>query len=240
MSAIGDEADSDWDKVEIYEAGLSSEAPYIAHSITGGFTMMDDLARFRYAGATVREMMKAAAAKNWNVSLGEIETHKGVATHKPSGRKASYGDLAAAARDVPVPKDPTLKTRADWNLIGKWVQRVDIPEKVDGSAIYPIDMDLPGMLVGVGRSDTPTTRRSAGSTLPTLKVPGVKKVVQVPEFAVGYPQALLVLADNYYAATLGAQELRVVWDNYPANQAEQPRDHGQDPGSRRPARAPAH
>ena len=54
MSAIVDEADSDWDKVEIYEAGLSSEAPYISHSITGGFTMMDDLARFRHAGATVR------------------------------------------------------------------------------------------------------------------------------------------------------------------------------------------
>lgn len=219
MSAIVDEADSDWDKVEIYEAGLSSEAPYIAHSITGGFTMMDDLARFRHAGATVRAMMKAAAASTWKVLEGEIETHKGVASHKPSGKKATYGDLVKVARDLPVPTDITLKTRAEWDLIGKWVPRVDIPEKVDGSAIYPIDMDLPGMLVGmpvIGYTYGSTVRWYDAST--ALKVPGVKKVVEVPVFASGYPQALLVLADSYYAATLGAQELRVVWNNYPANQ----------------------
>ena len=123
------------------------------------------------------------------------------------------------ARDLPVPTDITLKTRAEWDLIGKWVQRVDIPEKVDGSAIYPIDMDLPGMLTAVpviGYTYGSTVRWYDDST--TLKVPGVKKVVEVPRFASGYPQALLVLADNYYAATLGAQELRVVWNSYPANQ----------------------
>ena len=95
MSAIVDEADSDWDKVEIYEAGLSSEAPYIAHSITGGFTMMDDLARFRHAGATIRTMMKTAAANTWKVPVEEIETHKGVASHKASGKTATYGDLVS-------------------------------------------------------------------------------------------------------------------------------------------------
>jgi isoquinoline 1-oxidoreductase beta subunit len=202
MSAIVDEADSDWDKVEVYEAGLTSEAPYIAHSITGGFTMM-----------------KTAAANTWKVPLGEVETHKGVASHKASGKTATYGDLVKAARDLPIPTDITLKTRAEWDLIGKWVQRVDIPEKVDGSAIYPIDMDLPGMLVGVpviGYTYGSTVRWFDAST--TLKVPGVKKVVEVPVFASGYPQALLVLADDYYAATLGAQELRVVWNSYPANQ----------------------
>jgi Cytochrome bd terminal oxidase subunit I/[2Fe-2S] binding domain/Molybdopterin-binding domain of aldehyde dehydrogenase len=219
MSAIVDEADSDWDKVEIYEAGLSSEAPYIMHSITGGFTMTDDLARLRHAGATVRAMMKAAAASTWNVPVGEIETHKGVASHKASGKQATYGDLVVVARDLPVPADVTLKSRAEWNLIGKWVPRVDIPDKVNGSAIYAMDMELPGMLVGVpviGYTYNSTVRWYDDST--TLKVPGVKKVVEVPVFASGYPQALLVLADNYYAATLGAQELRVVWNNYPANQ----------------------
>src|SRR5262249_32709039 len=58
ISVIVDEADSDWDKVEIYEAGLSSEAPYISHSLTGGFVWKDDLSRLRHAGATVRSLMK--------------------------------------------------------------------------------------------------------------------------------------------------------------------------------------
>jgi len=90
---------------------------------------------------------------------------------------------------------------------------------VNGSAIYAMDMKLPGMLVGVpvvGYTYGSTVRWYDDST--ALKVPGVKKVVEVPVFASGYPQALLVLGDNYYAATLGAQELRVVWNNYPANQ----------------------
>src|SRR5262249_54946480 len=149
ISVIVDEADSDWDKVEVYEAGLSSEAPYIAHSITGGFTMMDDLARLRHAGATVRALMKAAAARIWSVPGDEVETNKGVASHRASGKTASYGARVKTARDLPVPSDLKLKTRSEWHLIGKWVPRIDIPEKVDGSAIYPIDMDLPGMLVGV-------------------------------------------------------------------------------------------
>jgi len=219
MSAIVDEADADWDKVEVYEAGLSSEAPYISHSITGGFTMMDDLARLRHAGATVRAMMKSAAASIWKVPAAEIETYKGVASHLASGQTSNYGDLVKTARDLPLPANVTLKTPSEWQLIGKWVPRIDIPEKVDGSAIYPIDMDLPGMLVGVpviGYTYNSTVRWYDDST--TLKVPGVKKVVEVPVFASGYPQALLVLADNYYAASLGAQELRVVWNDYPANQ----------------------
>ena len=221
ISVIVDEADSDWDKVEIYEAGLSSEAPYISHSLTGGFVWKDDLSRLRHAGATIRSLMKAAAASTWKVPVDQVETHKGVATHKASGKTANYGDLVKTARDLPVPKesDVKLKARSDWQLIGKLVPRVDIPEKVNGSAIYPMDMDLPGMLVGVpviGYTYGSTVRWYDDST--TLKVPGVKKVVKVPMFASGYPEALLVLADNYYNATLGAQELRVVWNDFPANQ----------------------
>jgi isoquinoline 1-oxidoreductase beta subunit len=165
--------------------------------------------------------MKAAAASTWKVPVDQVETHKGVATHKASGKTANYGDLVKTARDLPVPKesDVKLKARSDWQLIGKVVPRVDIPEKVNGSAIYPMDMDLPGMLVAVpviGYTYGSTVRWYDDST--TLKVPGVKKVVKVPMFASGYPEALLVLADNYYNATLGAQELRVVWNDYPANQ----------------------
>jgi len=221
VSVLVDEADSDWDKVEIYEAGLSSEAPYISHSLTGGFVWKDDLTRLRHAGATIRSLMKAAAASMWKVPVDEIETYKGVASHLASGKTANYGDLVKTARDLPVPSegDVKLKSRSEWQLIGKLVPRVDIPEKVNGSAIYPMDMELPGMLVGV-----PVIGYTWGSTIrwyddsTTLKVPGVKKVVKVPVFASGYPEALLVVAEDYYAATLGAQELRVVWNDYPRNQ----------------------
>ena len=111
MSAIVDEADSDWDKVEIYEAGLSSEAPYIMHSITGGFTMTDDFARLRHAGSTVRAMMKAAAASIWKVPVNEIETKKGVASHKASGN--SRPTATRGGGGTLIPTDIKLKTRAE-------------------------------------------------------------------------------------------------------------------------------
>ena len=233
MSAIVDEADSDWDKVEIYEAGLTSEAPYISHSITGGFTMMDDLARFRHAGATVRTMMKTAAANTWKVPVEEIETHKGVASHKASGKTATYGDLVRAARDLPVPTDITLKTRAEWDLIGKWVQRVDIPEKVDGSAIYPIDMDLPGMLVAVpviGYTYGSTVRWFDAST--TLKVPGVKKVVEVPKFAQWLSPGIAGARGQLLRRIPGGARAARGLEQLPRQSIEQRRDQGQAPGSR--------
>src|SRR5215472_13211621 len=50
-------------------------------------------------------LMKAAAASTWKVPVDQVETHKGVATHKASGKTANYGDLVKTARDLPVPKE---------------------------------------------------------------------------------------------------------------------------------------
>jgi isoquinoline 1-oxidoreductase beta subunit len=219
MATIVDEADSDWEKVEIFTAPLTSDTPYLMHSITGGFTMTDDFGLLGHAGATVRMMMKTAAAKVWNVPVEEVETHKGEAHHKASGRKTTYGELVPTARDLPIPSDFPLKSPDERQLIGKWIPRVDIPAKVDGSAVYPMDIDLPGMLVGV-----PVIGYTYGSTSywyddsATLRVPGVKQVVKVPVMGSGYPEALVVLADNYHNAYLGAQHLQVDWNDYPADQ----------------------
>src|SRR5262249_10785017 len=124
-----DEADSDWDNVQIYMAPLASETPYAMHSITGGLTMMDNFTYLRHAGATVRAMMKAAAAQVWSVPVEEITTHKGVASHAKSGRQSTYGELVPVAKNVAVPTDVPLKSPDEWQLIGKWIPRVDVPAK---------------------------------------------------------------------------------------------------------------
>ncbi|HEY7066655.1 MAG TPA: molybdopterin cofactor-binding domain-containing protein [Chloroflexota bacterium] len=219
MAVMVDEADSDWDNVQIYMAPLASETPYLMHSITGGFTMLDNFKYLRHAGATVRAMMKAAAAQVWSVPVEEITTHKGVASHAKSGRQTTYADLVPVAKNVAVPTDVPLKSPDEWQLIGKWIPRVDVPAKVDGSAIFPMDIDLPGMLVGV-----PVIGYTFGSTSwwyddsATLQVPGVKQVVKVPVMGSGYPEALVVVADSYHAAYQGALLLQVDWNDYPANQ----------------------
>src|SRR5262249_447714 len=80
-----------------------------------------DLTGLRHAGATIRALIKAAAASMWKVPIEEIETYKGVASHLASGKTANYGDLVKAARDLPVPSenDVKLKSRSEWQLIGK-------------------------------------------------------------------------------------------------------------------------
>ena len=102
----------------------------------------------RRGGAAARIMLLQAAADQWNVPVGELTVSNGVITHAPSGRKTSYGKVAAAAAKVtpPDPKSITLKDPKDWKVAGKPMKRLDTAPKLNGSLVYAIDVKLPGML----------------------------------------------------------------------------------------------
>src|SRR5438477_10467202 len=94
-------------------------------------------------------MLKQAAAQEWNVPESEVETEPGVVIHRPSGRRLMYGQLVDKASQLPVPQNPTLKTKDQFRYIGKeGIARLDIPLKTDGKAIYGIDVKVPGAQVG--------------------------------------------------------------------------------------------
>ena len=113
---------------------------------TGGSTSVTDaFNNLRYAGATAREMLKQAAAEKWGVSRSQVTAEAGFVVNNSSNEKLSYGELAGAARDIDLKELPTLKARKDWKVIGKKVNRLDIPEKVRGDAEFGIDVRPEGL-----------------------------------------------------------------------------------------------
>src|SRR5437899_11575774 len=138
-------------------------------------------------------MLKQAAANEWKVPVSEVSAESGVITHKPSGRKTSYGKVAEAAAKLEPPKEVKLKDPKDWKIAGKPLKRLDTADKVTGKQVYGFDLKIPGMLNAAIR-DCPVTGGKVKSfdAAKAQGMPGVKKVVQVGDSAVA------VIADKWW------------------------------------------
>jgi isoquinoline 1-oxidoreductase/isoquinoline 1-oxidoreductase beta subunit len=182
---------------------------------TGGSSAMAGAwTQMREAAATARAMLVAAAAQQWGVAPSALTVASGVVTDPATGRHATYGDLAAAASALPVPTTVVLKAPAAFTLIGRTgVKRVDVPEKVNGTAIYTQDIKLPGMLVAViAHPPRLWARPQTVDATAARAIPGVVAVVEVPgddEVQGG----VAVLARNTWVARQGRDALRITWDD---------------------------
>ena len=164
----------------------------------------------RMGGATAREMLIAAAAKEWGVSASDCKAMNSVITHTPTGRKTTYGKVAAAAAKMDVPKDLKLKDRKDWKIIGKGVARLDTKEKVNGSRVYGADLKLPGMLnAAVKACPVFGGKLVSYDAAKVTGMAGVKGVYKVSDDSVA------VVADTWWRAKQALDALPVVWDNGP-------------------------
>ena len=176
--------------------------------LTGGSTSVRTTGRhaMRVAGAAGREMLATAASAAWQVPSTELVMRDSRIAHPPSERNATYGEFASAAAALAPPAKPRLKAPAEFRLMGTSAPRLDIPAKVDGSALFGIDAKVDGMKVA-------TTQRCPvfGGTVATiddgeaLQVPGVLKVVNLDD-------AVAVIADGYWHARKGLDALKVQWD----------------------------
>jgi isoquinoline 1-oxidoreductase beta subunit len=164
----------------------------------------------RKGGATARVMLVQAAANEWNVPATECTVANGVITHGTSGRKTSYGKVAAAAAKLTPPAEVALKDPKTWKVAGKPVKRLDTVPKLTGAQRYGIDLKLPGML-NAAIKDCPIV----GGKLRSFDVaavqgkPGVKKVVRVGDTAVA------VVADTWWRAKTALDALPIEWDEGP-------------------------
>lgn len=161
----------------------------------------------RQGGAAARQMLIQAAAKAWKVPPEECRAANSVITHLPSGRKTTFGKVAAAAAKLDPPKDVKLKDIKDWTIAGKGVKRLDTADKVTGKQIYGIDLSLPRMLVAAIR-DCPV-RGGKLATFDAAKVtgmPGVQHVVTVDGTAVA------VVADTFWHAKTAVEAMPIDWD----------------------------
>ncbi len=153
-SLVADELDADWSLVRTEyapaDAKLYANLAFGMQGTGGSSAIANSFLQYRGAGATARAMLVAAAAQAWQVPAGEIRTSKSTLTHA-SGRRATYGEMAMAASRQAPPDNPPLKSAAQFTFIGKdhATPRVDSPSKCNGTAIYTIDVKLPGLLTAV-------------------------------------------------------------------------------------------
>jgi isoquinoline 1-oxidoreductase beta subunit len=209
---VADELDADWSLVRTEyapsDAKIYNNTLYGAMQITGGSsTIANSFEQMRSAGATARAMLVTAAANAWNVPASEIKTSNSVLTHA-SGTRATYGEMAEAAGRLAVPKNVTLKQPSRFSLIGKQAAtpRVDSTSKCNGTALYTIDVKLPGLLTAViAFPPSFGARLSSFDSTEALRVPGVTDVAQVPE-------GIAVLGKGMWAALKGRRALKVQWD----------------------------
>jgi len=180
-----------------------SYMPLIA---TGGSTsVVDGWYNLRYAGATAREMLIQAAADQWSVDPSDCYAEKGQVINSKTRERLDYGALAEAAAGIELDGLPELKKRADFKVIGKPVQRLDIPEKVNGTAEFGLDVRRPDMLYAaikhpssIGGKITKITNEDE-----VMGMAGVKKVLITDEGSAA------VVADNTWRADIASRILEV-------------------------------
>ncbi len=215
MAAIvADELDVDLGSVRLEQAPANPalyKNPVTGNQSYGGSRgVRDHMQMWRKAGAAARQMLIEAAAHEWGVGVDQVDTEPGVVVHRATGRRLSYAQLVDNAAQLAVPQNPKLKTPDRFRYMTKRFGRLDAPSKTDGTAVYGIDVKVPGMLVAsierppvVGGGKVRTLDATAAR-----QVKGVKTVVQVTS-------GVAVVADSFPAALKGRQALRIEWDEGP-------------------------
>jgi isoquinoline 1-oxidoreductase subunit beta len=205
---LADELDADWTKVGFEAAPVDPKYnhPAFGMQMTGGSSSVSSgLQQFREAGAAARAMLIAAAAQQWNVDASTCLTESGAVFNK-KGQKLTYGQLTTAAAKLPPPEHVQLKDPKTFKLIGKPIKRLDTPEKLNGEAVFGIDVKLPGMLTAViARPPIFGATMKSFDDSRARSMPGVKKIVAIPA-------GVAVIADTFWQAKTARNALRVEWD----------------------------
>ena len=211
---IGEELEVGLDQVRVEPAPPDLTKymdPHLFDQATGGsMSTRSDWVRLREAAAATRTMLVAAAADGWAVEPATCRVERGVIHHDATGRTIGYGAIASAAARRLVPQRITLKSPAQFTLIGTSAKRLDTPSKVDGTTVYGIDTRLPGMQIGT-LAITPTKggKLIGMDEAAARKVPGVRDVIRAGD------EAVAVIGDHMWAAKQGLLALQPVWDAGP-------------------------
>jgi isoquinoline 1-oxidoreductase subunit beta len=208
---VADELDCDWKHVRTEyvtpETNLARKRAWGDMSTGGSRGIRGSVDYVRKGGAAARAMLIEAAAQRWSVPAGECTAADSVITHAASSRTLRYGEVAAAAAQLPVPIDVKLKTPAQWTLIGKGVKRLDTVDKLSGKQIFAIDVQLPNML-NAAIAQCPVF----GGTLQSFDADKVKAMAGVRHVVAVGDDAVAVVADKWYQAKTALAALPITWN----------------------------
>jgi len=220
---IAEELDVEWQNVRIEQA-IADGTRYKAQFAGGSTAAPLNWEPLRRVGAVGREMMVRAAASVWGVPASELRTASGAVLHMPSGRKLTYGELAAAAAKV-APPDPAtvrLKDPKDFTIIGKSVPGVDSPLVVTGKPLFGIDVTVPGMKYAIYAKCPVFGGKVVSANVAALKsLPGVRDafILKGDASVAGsagpldrLADGVAIVADSWWLAEQAREKLEVEWD----------------------------
>ncbi|HUX89999.1 MAG TPA: xanthine dehydrogenase family protein molybdopterin-binding subunit [Gallionellaceae bacterium] len=209
---IAEELEADWDLISVVSAPVAAVYNHTGYGMqmTGGSSSIpSSWDQLRRVGASARILLIRAAAQQWNVPERECHAANSQVIHARSGSKASYGKLADAAAELPLPDKVELKSRKDFKLIGKSTKRIDTPAKINGSAKFGLDIYLPGMVtVLIARSPVFGGKVKSFDATQARKVAGVQGVYPVPT-------GIAVAASGFWPAKTARDLLEIEWDEGP-------------------------
>lgn len=211
---VAEELECDWSKVttEYPTPGenLKRKRVWGSYSTGGSRGIRESHEYVRKGGAAARTMLIQAAAQSWGVPAQECSAANSIIRHAPSGRQVSYGQVAQAASQLPVPTQVALKSPQSWKIAGKSLARLDTRGKVNGRQVYGIDLQMPGMRVATIK-ECPVFGGKLRSfdAREALAMKGVHKVLAVGDTAVA------VVANTFWVAKTALERVKIDWDEGP-------------------------
>ena len=207
---VAEELGCDWNRVQAEyvtaDTNLRRNNVFESMSTGGSRSIRGSQEYLRTAGAVARELLVGAAARRWGVPAGECRAENSLITHTPSGRTLGFGAVAAEAASLPPPETVFLKDPDEWQLLGKPVRRLDVPDKIAGKPVFGTDVEIPGMLHAAIHACPVFGGRLKGFDAAAVeKRPGVVKVV-------GLDDAVAVVAESWWQAQQALLALPVTWD----------------------------
>jgi isoquinoline 1-oxidoreductase beta subunit len=210
---LAEELDAAFDHVSVEHAPPNDKLyanPVFGIQVTGNSNSVRAFwLPWRKAAAGVRAILVQAASELWKVEPSSIRTENGQAIHDASGRRLGYAALIDRARGLMPPKDPPLKNPKDFKVIGKSLKRLDTPDKVNGKAVYGIDVMPPGVKFAT-LAACPVFGGTVGHVddVKAKNLPGVRQIIVSKDF-------VAVVGDHMWAAKQGLSALDITWDAGP-------------------------
>ena len=207
---VAEELECDWTKVRAEYASVNRSVRenrvYQRMATNGSGAVRRSREYLQQAGASARVRLIAAAAQQWGVPARDCRAENGKVIHAASGRQLTYGAVAAPAAQIKLEAEPAIKTPDQFKLLGRSLNRLDVPLKVDGTATYGIDVRLPDMLYA-----SITTCPVFGGMLKRYDFDAIKSMPGV-RAAVEVPNGIAVVANSFWRAKTALEVMPIEWD----------------------------